>query len=265
MAAAGAAQESGMTPEIHPWGRFKPGAWKLYQATTETFDEHGKALSKSTTYTNTTLKPGGDRRGLTLLVEAVVEMAGRRIEPPPSEVTEGYLGESPGEVLVVNLLPAESVPINGKRIACKVERIEASGPAGRTTSKVWYSKDVAPHVLRRESRTVDREGNATETTLTVESLGIPCDVLPNIAAAARVVITTAHAKGKTVTRALTSAEIPGGVVCHTADEFDAGGRLRSRSTLTLIDYGLTPKKERSGLFNRIRSRGHRSHRPQPDP
>ena len=54
-----------------------------------------------------------------------------------------------------------------------------------------------------------------------------------------------------------SLNVPGGVICHTADESDANGRLARRSTLTLIDYGLTPKKEHSGLFNRVRSRGHR--------
>lgn len=93
----------------------------------------------------------------------------------------------------------------------------------------------------------------------VTSLAVPCDVLSQVRRAARVKVVSTHAGGSTTTWAFTSAEVPGGIICHTASELDRNGRLVSRCTLKMLDYGLQPESH-SGPFNRVRSRAHRSHR-----
>ena len=61
-----------------------------------------------------------------------------------------------------------------------------------------------------------------------------------------------HAKGTVVTLAMTSSEVPGGVVSHLSKETDTSGRLVCRSNLELVSYGLQPEEERTGLFGRKR-------------
>jgi hypothetical protein len=98
------------------------------------------------------------------------------------------------------------------------------------------------------------------TSFRVLSLDRPCKVVPNIPRAAWVEAVSTTPSGSTVTRAFTSMQVPGGVVCHTADEMDGNGRLVRHSSLVLIDFGLEPEKDDPGVFNRVRGRGRRSHR-----
>ncbi len=241
---------------LHPWGHFKPGAWKLYQVVTETYDDHGVVVNKNVTYRRTTLKSADERNSVALLIEVVVEVADKRLDTEPRTVREGLHGDSPDENLTVSRLDPAEVVIDGRKIACQVEQLETTGVGGKTVTKTWYSTKVPPYVLRRETKTVNVEGKATpnETVLEVTSLHTPCELLPHIANAARVLVVSQHSTGKTVTHAVTSPEIPGGLVCHTAEEFDPAGRLLRRSTLSLIEYSSEPRRERSGLFHRIRSR-----------
>jgi hypothetical protein len=256
------AAESGLPAELHPWGRFKPGAWKLYRVVTETLDEHGKVVDTTTTFTTTTLQATDGPGVLVLRTEAVVEVSGKRLEAQPSLVRQGLHGETAGDKVSILPMTTGEIEIQGRKIPCKIVQVQTSGPNGATVAKTWFSPALAPYVLRRESRTTDATGKSvlSETILQVTAMHVPCDLVPNSDGASQVLVTTTHPKGKTVTKALTSTDVPGGVICHTAEEFDANGRLIRRSTLTLIDYDVTPKKDRSGLFNRLRARGHRSHR-----
>jgi hypothetical protein len=252
-----------MTLELHPWGHFKPGAWKLYRVVTETFDEHGAVVNTSVTYSKTTLKSAEERNCVALEIEAVVEVAGKTLDTAPKMVKQGLHGTSPEEAGNVKKLPTAELVIEGRKIPCEVEQVESSDSSGRTITKTWYSQAVAPYVLRRESKTTDLEGKTVtgETVLEVTSLQARCEWLPRGANGARVTVVSTHSKGKTITKAITSTEVPGGVVCHTADELDRDGHLIRRSTLSLIDYGAESRRDRSGLFSRIRNRAHRTYRP----
>ena len=57
-------------------------------------------------------------------------------------------------------------------------------------------------------------------------------------------------KGTVTTLAMSSADVPGGVVSQTTKEMDPAGRLIRRSTLEFVSYGTRPEKERTGLFRR---------------
>jgi len=257
-----AAQDPGLPPELHPWGRFRPGAWKLARVVTETFDEQGQLLSVTTSYTTTTLQKAEVDGTLVLRVEAVLEVSGKRFEASPTQSRQGLHGETPGEKVTVSPLAEGEVEIEGRKIPCKIVQVQIDSPKGRSLIKTWYSRSVPPYVLRRQMRTWDPDGKTlgSETEMKVVALNVRCPELPLGSQAAEVLVTTTHPKGKTVTKAITSPDIPGGIVCHTAEEFDAAGRLVRRSTLTLLDYGLTPARKDTGLFHRLRGRGHRAYR-----
>ena len=78
------------------------------------------------------------------------------------------------------------------------------------------------------------------------AIDLPWEILGEIKNVACVKTVQKHAKGTVTTLAMTSAEVPGGVVYHTSSETDASGRLTRRSVLQLVCYGLQAEQERVG-------------------
>ena len=253
------AQTTGITREMHPWGRFERGAWRYSRVVTESFDEHGTVDNTSVTETKTTLESVGSD-GVTLRAEAVVEVAGKERDVEPQTVKQGFHGEPAGEKLVVQDLGKADLAMDGLRVPCRVEQLETAGPNGKTTTKIYYSTTLAPYVLKRETATADPESGAVlnQSTLTVLSLDRPCEILRRRKRAAHVETVASHAKGSTVTRAFTCTDVPGGVICQTSEERDAKGKLIRRSTLQLLAYGFSPDDEYSVEIKRIPRRGLKS-------
>ena len=90
------ADESGLTPEIHPWGRFHKGAWKRYRVVTESLDDNGQVVNTSVTETKTSLEDVGTD-SVTLRVEATMEIAGKRLPAEPKTVRQSVraIGRAP--------------------------------------------------------------------------------------------------------------------------------------------------------------------------
>lgn len=238
----------------HPWGRFEPGAWKLVRVVTETLDERGQVVSTSTTESKTTLKNVEDNQ-VTLLVELVVEIGGRRLDAEPQTVKQGFHGELPGQTVKVTDAGPGTVTIEGREYPCQIEQTESTGANSRTVTRTYYSSTTAPYALKLESVTTDTQTKAvvSETEWQVSSLAIPSRVLRELKIAAHVKSVYRHAKGETTTLSVTSTDVPGGVVCHNAREMDGNGRLVRRSTLELVGYGTEPEEGRGGFWRRARS------------
>jgi len=247
------AQESGILPQHHPWARFQPGAWKLVRLVTETLDDKGVVIGTSTTETRTILI-SVDQSGVTLEVQATIEVAGKRFEAEPQLLRQGFHGETCAQELKIKPATDGQVVIEGNKIPCHVEQLECTGAASRTVTNVYYSDTVAPYVLRREETTTDPEGKNTlnETTVAVEALGMPAKVLGEIKSTAIVKTIHKHPKGSATTWAVTSSEVPGGVVSHTSKETDASGRLVRRSTLELVRWGKECDEDAMRIFGRKR-------------
>jgi hypothetical protein len=258
--------EAGLTKDLHPWGRFDghKGAWKRYRVTTETVDENGQVVNTSVTETKTSLE-GVDTDGVTLRVEAVVEIAGKRLPAEPKTVRQSLRGDWANGRVVIRGLGLGQVTIEGQTIACRVEEAEINLPGSKTVTRTFYSRFVPPYVLKRESKTTDLEGRKTldETTFRVVSFDRPCKIAPHVKRAAWVEAVSTTPNGSTVTRAFTTTEVPGGVVSHTADELDTNGRLVRHSSLVLVGFGLEPEKDDSNVASRLRGRARRTHRNGP--
>jgi hypothetical protein len=252
------AQKTGITPDLHPWGRFNTGAWRLTRVVTECFDEQGAITTTSVTEAKTTLQEVGTD-GVTLRVEAAVEVAGKQRDAEPQTLKQGFHGELAGDELTVQDLGVAEVTVDGRRVACRVEQLEATGPHCKTLAKTYYSATVAPFVLKRESTATDLETGEvlTQSTLTVLSLDRQCDLPRRRKHAAHVETVSTHPKGSIVTRAMTSTEVPGGVLCQASEEHDAKGRLVRRSTLQLVACGVGDNEEYSVEFKRIPRRAGR--------
>ncbi len=256
------AEDEGITKELHPWGRFynHRGAWKRYRVITETLDAAGQVASTIITEAKTSLEEA-DEEGVTLRIESIVEIAGKRLSGEPKQVRQGLRGDGTiGKPLIRNV-GASHVVIEGQKIPCRVEEAETGGPHGKTVTRTYYSRFLPPYVLQRESKTTGPDGKVVEEhTFRVLSLDRPCDVVPQIRRAAWVEAVSITPSGSTITRAYISMKVPGGVVCHDTDERDAEGRLVRHSRLVLLDFGLEPEQEEVADFGRVRGRGRRAHR-----
>lgn len=260
--ALGLAEPSQIPANCHYWGRFQPGAWKWVRVVTETFDEQGNVAGNSTTETRTSLREvNGD--GVVLDVEVAVEIAGKRLDAPPQTVRQGFHGELAEQPAEIKDLGAGQILVEGQKIPCRIEQVAMAGPTSKTVTKTYWSATVAPFILRRESSTTDLQGTEllSQSTMEVVALDMPCKALSEMKSTSHVKTVVTHPKGTTTTLSVISLEVPGGVVCHTSKELDEQGRLIRRSTLELIDYGLEPEPERTGLLRRLRDRLHSSHRP----
>jgi hypothetical protein len=244
---------AGIAREHHPWGNFKPGAWKLVRVITEKLDEKGLVTNRSRTDNKTTLLAADDD-GVTLESDVVYEVAGIQYEHEPETLKEGFHGELLTQGLKIKETGTGSVVIEGRTIPCKLLELEFSGPASKTVVNIAYSPTVAPYILKRQSVTTDLSGNnsRSETTMEVLELDMPFKVSAQIQSAAFVRTIVKHPKGTTTTLAATSTAVPGGVIWYSCKELDKAGRLTRRSTLELVDYGLELEPERTGLFGRKR-------------
>jgi hypothetical protein len=257
----GLADDTGITRDLHPWGRFydHKGAWKRCRVTTETLDERGAVVNTSVTETKTSLEDV-DGDGVTLRVESTAEIAGKQLPSEPKKVRQSFRGDWSNGKAVTRKAGVSRVTVDGETFLCRVEETEVTGVRTKTVTRTYYSRTIAPYVLKRESKTTDLEGKTTleESTLNVISLDRPCKIYPRIKRAAWVEAVSTTAQGRTVTRAFMSIDVPGGVVWHVADELDKNGRLLRRSSLVMVDYGLDPDEDDSRPPDRGRGRSRRS-------
>jgi len=245
-------QDAGITRRHHPWGCFEVGAWRRVRVVTETFEEN-RALT-SITETKTTLK-AVEEDGVTLVVDMNLEVGGKQLQTESQTVKQAWHGELANQDVKVTHLGASSVVIQGRKIPCKIEQLELTGPASKTTTKIYYSDTVEPFILKRESVTTDLEGTNQlgEATVEVMDVDVPCRLLASIRNTFHVKAVRKDAKGTETTVAFTSTRVPGGVIRQTSNGFDVSGRLIRQSRLELLDYGLEPEEEWTGLWGRMRA------------
>ena len=240
-------QAAGIAPKHHAWGRFEPGAWQLVRVVTETFDENGKVTGTSTTETKTTLVKIEDD-GITLQLEVRREVAGKQFDAEPQVVKRGFYGELIGEPLKIKEMGKGEATIEEKKIPCKILRLENSSPTSKTVTSLYYSTEVAPYILQRESTTTDLDGKETlsKTTSNVTALKAQCEGFQGIFKGMRLIRVEGvhkYPNGTATTTAITSPDMPGGTIRYESKELNKVGRLTRRDTLEMVGYGLKKKQE----------------------
>ena len=210
------AQETGITRRHHPWGCFEKGAWRRVRVVTETFNEN-EALT-SITETKTSLKEI-EEDGVTLLVEVALEVGGKQLQQESQTVKQTWYGEPANQDAKITDLGTGEVVVQGHKIPCKIQQVELTGPASKTTTKTYYSDEVEPFILKRESVTTNLEGTNQlgEATVEVMDVDVPCRLLASIRNTFHVKAVRKHAKGTETTVAFTSTRVPGGVIRQTSN------------------------------------------------
>jgi hypothetical protein len=255
-----AQQVPSMPPELHPWGKFEPGAWKRVRTTSETYNDQGTLASTNVTRTKTTLYDI-DNDSLTLETQSCVEMAGKSFESETQMVKQGFHGEAITPNLKVKDTVAGQMEIDDRKIPCQILKLESTNGTSITATTIYYSADAAPIILKRESKTTDSEGKTvlSETTASLVALEMPYKIEGATHKAAHWKIVQKTPKGTVTTLVVLCPDVPGGIVSHSSKELDADGWLVRHSVLELVDYGSDPENDRSSVFGRKRANKHRSH------
>lgn len=254
LCAACLAQRPDITADMHPWGRFEPGAWKLVRVVTETLDEKGQVASTSTTDTKTTLLKI-DGGGVTLEVQACVEVAGKSFQAEPQTIKQGFNGELVLPDMTLKEPADDQLVIEDRKIPCKVQRIEVVTPNDKTSVGIYYTTAMAPYVLKRSSVTRDAEGKTELSATDFEVLAVDMPIRLRGETRAGIYVKTVHrnVNGTTTTLAVVLPDVPGGVFSHSSKEVDKTGRVVRRSVLELVEYGANPEEDRAAHFNRKRA------------
>jgi hypothetical protein len=234
--------------DLHVWGRFDPGTWKRVRIVTETLDDHGAVADTTTTESKTTLVRA-DAKRVTLRIEAMVNVAGKRFAIQPQVVEYGYYGESPNEPTDLKTLGSESLMVDGRQVPCRIEQVVASAGQQKQVTQMFLSDAVEPFVLKRETALFKKDGTGEntledpQTTTEVIALDVPYKVLQEIKSTAYERTIQRSTRGTNVTLDVTSVDVPGGIVARTSKELDPVGRLLRRSTLELVDYQVVDNED----------------------
>jgi hypothetical protein len=260
VAPCAAKQIEGLPRDQHPWGQFKIGSWKRVKTTAETLNEKGQVTAVSTTETSTKLVDV-DEHGYTLMIEVVVEVAGKRFNAQPQVVWRGFNGEAEGQTVTVKKAGTGSLTINDRNIPCEIRQVTIENGEIKRISTVHYSDALAPYVLKRETTSLDAAGKPTQVQSQVELIAVdmPSKVLTEIKSTSHVRVMHQQGKASTLTLEVHAGDVPGGVVSHTSKETDENGRVIRRSTLELLDYGLGDGDDEQAqmvrkIFHRARTR-----------
>ena len=182
-----------------------------------------------------------------------MEVAGKQFDAQPQCIRQGFHGELLDPNLIVKTPTGGQLKIDDKNIICRVQQLDICAGGNKTAVTVYYSDTVSPYILKRESVTTGADEKVLgETTMNVVSLDVPYKVLAETKRVARLKTVQRHTKGVVTTEAMTSPDVPGGIVHTTSKETDANGRLTRQSVLELVSFGLKGEEERTGLFGRKR-------------
>jgi hypothetical protein len=225
-----------LPPEAHPWGRFPVGSSKTVRVTSESLDSTGRVVNTAITETKTTLIQADDQ-DYQLRVESWVEVAGKRFPHPPQVTRHSYWGElaAPAPAGLRKVSTSE-IELDGRKIACEIRQAVSDRNGVHRQTVVHYTPTQFPYLLKRESSLTTADAPAITTTVEVIATNMLHPVVGTKRPVAFVRTTYHGAKSVSVTHETQSADVPGGVVAHSALERDATGAIARRSSLELVEY-----------------------------
>ncbi|GAA4422824.1 hypothetical protein [Bremerella cremea] len=254
----GHAQELLVPHEHHEWASFPEGSWKQVKQVTETFKD-GELVSSMTTTLTIRLKEVGQDY-IVLEREAKSEVSGQVFEKPIREFRSGINGQSGGQRVRITPAGEQKISILGKPFKCEVRQMEVLDEPTKIVGKVFYNPETPPYILRREYTftPVGAETPQKQMVSEVIALNKPYPVLTEIKTVAFIVQKTTSSDETTETVEAQCADVPGFVVGTWMTAYDANGKLKSKTTVQLLNYEvaaqeMVPATTKTGIFRNKRN------------
>lgn len=234
-----APDDSKLSANETPWGRFAPGSWIRTRTVGTTF-QFGKNI-KSVTETKLTLVEI-QSDGYLLKREVSIKMGVRTHAKDPEFVKYDFYGQPFDESATVETLKPANISLGRKVVPCRVRRFERTTPQGREETVVWYSSVTQPYIFQRSTEVYSppTDDNPKGTLLSQSQTTIPRSTL-NLRGVGESVNWRSQTVEKksdsiTLTKTVHSSRIPGGILRETAVESDRAGSLLYQSMTVLLDY-----------------------------
>jgi hypothetical protein len=249
-----AAQAEDVARYLHPWSGFGSGSWRQVRVVSETLDESGQVVQSSTAETTTFLL-GIDTQQVRLRIVSAVEVGGKKFDAPPSELVQGFHGQSHEEKVVVKQLEAERLTVDGRTFDCQRQQVEITGPEQTRLITISFTDDPFPLVLRRATTARESMDVAFTSTEEVLAVDMPYKVLDKLRQTVHTRTLHKNHKSTTTTLAVVCPDVPGHIVAYWTREVDNQGRLIRRSTMELIHFEAVSEPESmSALGSRLKQR-----------
>lgn len=218
------------------WSKFPVGSWSRVRVTKQQqSDQKQTSPTRSRETLSTLMKV--NQEGYELQLDVDVKVGDRVFDTPSQSLKRGRMRQVQGEPYRIKTQGSANLTIDGRKIPTTVYQIVYGEGETQRVSKMYYSPQVCPFVLRQESHRGTALANPPETKVEVIALDMPYQVLTNRKTVAYVKTTKRHAERLTVTYEVHCADVPGGLVAHSSITRDAEGKLLERSSLTLLAYG----------------------------
>lgn len=228
--------------EVHPWGRFEPGAWRQVRVVTEAFDSDGQVSGRTVTQRRETLM-AFDERHCTIEVENIGTLAGRLAPSPPELRQLSLLTGRPvveGAETTVTQGDPTSVSLGGVALPCQRWSLTTLTPSRTDVETLCFSSEGTPRLTRRESRSTTGESAVSHRLQTVTREGLPIIYGEELVDSWQVAsVHTHHDGARTEREAIHSSAAPGGLHVMWATEYDASGRRVFWSVTELVASGLS--------------------------
>jgi len=227
----------------HRWAKFLPGAWSKVRVITDSIDSDGMVTHTTVTYRTSTLVDVASNR-YSLKNVTTVEVAGKRMEAKPQIVQYDLLDNLASQALVLREGGTANLVIEQRSVPCHLYLTESTTATRKDFTTLYYSAEIAPYLLKRQSRATDPTSDATieETIEEVHQLQVRRRILGRRMWTSLVQTHRTYGKGSSVTNAFWSMEVPGAVVESVMTESDSDGQTVRRRTLTLMGYGFTASR-----------------------
>jgi hypothetical protein len=242
--------------EHHPWARFPVGSWKRVRIVEQTLDGMGGVSSESVTIRVERLDGVGPHY-FSLTQDISIEVGGRKVEVPPKSVTLGLVTEEPGEFESATPPVTEDITFEGRTVEAQVFEVATTGDVHSVTTRVWYSPDEPPHVLRSITQAFSpasqesvwirsRKVLAGRLPLALRATGTAANDVEKLFPCA--FVEEEHTNDKAVRHSILAyaAEVPGGLAARWTKETNSEGRVVRREVETLLDWGIAAKNEKNG-------------------
>jgi len=210
---------------------------------TDSIDPDGKVTHSTVTYRTSTLVDVESNR-YALKNVTTVEVAGKRMEAKPQIVQYDLLDNLASQALVLREGGTANLVIEQHSVPCRLYLTESTTATRKDFTTLYYSAEIAPYLLKRQSRATDPTSGATieETVEQVHQQQVRRRILGRWMWTSHIETDRTYGKGSTVTDAFWSMEVPGAVVASVTTESDSEGQAIRRRTLELIGYGFTARR-----------------------
>lgn len=224
----------------HPWGRFGVGSTQTTRTVTESFDEFGQPQGVTTNEIRTTLE-AVSADGVTLRLDKVLEVGGKRVTTQPEILRQTFSGALVNQTVNHKKLPDSPVKIDGRDVFCHEDELELLGQGQRRVLRISYT-DQSPLILKRTINVTDAgnpSGNS-DTSMEAIELEMPYKVLSEIKTVSLYRSVQVGPTGVTTTLSVSAPDIPGELVATTSKKLDAQGRVTRRTVSELAAYRIIP-------------------------